>query len=112
MKKLEQVFSVGEPVDDWIDVVMWEGLRGGIFGHAHYRFSKSRGESECVACSDDEEIELMRQLYSSDDRKLFGQELKMSFPEYLEHFCYLGCEELEPKRREIIERLRREEAGV
>jgi hypothetical protein len=45
LKKLEKVFAV-EPRDDWIDIVMWNGLQGGIFGHTHCRFSKSRRQTE------------------------------------------------------------------
>ncbi len=53
---MEKVFAV-EPRDDWIDVLMWNGSEGGIFGHTHYRFSESRRQTEWVPCSDREEKE-------------------------------------------------------
>jgi len=39
--KLERVFAV-KLEDDWIDILLWNGLQGGIFGHAHCRLSKIR----------------------------------------------------------------------
>ena len=88
LKKLEKVFAV-EPRDDWIDVVMWNGLRGGIFGHVHCRFSKSRKQTEWISCSDEEEIEIMREHYEKDDHRFYGRGPKASFAEYLERFSYL-----------------------
>jgi hypothetical protein len=32
IKKLEKVFAVN-PVDDWIEIVMWGGSDCGVFGH-------------------------------------------------------------------------------
>jgi len=55
LERLEKVFAV-KPVDDWIDIVMWDVSGGGIFGHRHYRFSKSRRQTEWIPCSDEEEI--------------------------------------------------------
>jgi hypothetical protein len=106
LKKLEKVFAV-EPRDDWIDVVMWNGLQGGIFGHMHCRFSESRRQTEWVPCSDEEEIEIMRDHYEKDDHRFYGRGPKASFAEYLERFSYLGPEELAVKRKKIIEQLKR-----
>ena len=111
LKKLEKVFAV-EPRDDWIDVLMWNGLEGGIFGHVHYRFSESRRQTELISCSDREEIEIMRDRYEEDEHRFYGKGPKVSFAEYLERFSYLGPEELAVKRKEIIEQLKGERDGV
>jgi len=108
---LERVFAV-EPKDDWIDVLMWNGLQGGIFGHTHCRFSESRSQTEWTPCSDAEEIEIMREHYEADDHRLYGRDPEMSFAKYLERFSYLGPEELETRRKQIIERLKGEEDGA
>ena len=111
LKKLERVFAV-EPRDDWIDILMWNGLEGGIFGHAHCRFSESRGHTEWIPSSDEEEIAIMREHYERDDRRFYGRGPLVSFAEYLECFSYLGPEELETRRNMIIERLKGEGYGA
>jgi len=111
LRNLEKVFAV-ESRDDWIDVLMWNGLQGGIFGHAHCRFSESRSRTEWTPCSDAEEIEIMREHYERDDRRFYGRGSELSFAEYLERFSYLGPEELEVRRRQIIERLKGEGYGA
>lgn len=108
--RLESVIGVSE--DDWIDLVMWIGREGGIFGHMHSRFSKSRLESQMVPCSDEEEVQIMRGKYRNDGHRFFGQGDELSFPEYLERFSYLGSEELADRRREIIGKLRGGDGGV
>jgi len=107
LKRLEEVFAV-EPVDDWLDIVMWMGADGGIFGHMRYRFSKSRNETEWIPCSDEEEIEAMRIHYEKDGQRLYCNGPRVSLAEYLEHFSYLGSEELGARRKRIIERLKSE----
>ena len=111
LKKLERVFAV-EPRDDWIDILMWNGLEGGIFGHAHCRLSESRGETEWTPCSDAEEIAILREHYEADDRRLYGRGPLVSFVEYLERFSYLGSEELEARRKQVIARLKGEGYGA
>ncbi len=111
LKKLEKVFAVG-PRDEWIDILMWNGSQGGIFGHVHCRLSEGRQQTEWTPCSDEEEIEIMREHYEEDDHRLHGRGPKVSFAEYLECFSYLGSEELEARRRRIIERLKGGEDGV
>lgn len=111
LRKLEKVFSV-ELRDDWIDVLMWDGSQGGIFGHTHFRFSESGRQTVRLPCSDGEEVEIMREHYEDDDHRLYGKGSSVSFAEYLERFSYLGPEELEPRRRSIIERLKGGEDGA
>ena len=108
---MEKVFAV-EPKDDWIDILMWDGPQGGIFGHAHYRISESRSQTECIPCSDVEEIEIMREHYEEDGHRTCGRGPLVSFAEYLECFSYLGPEESDVKRRKIIERLKGESYGA
>ena len=105
LEKLEKVFAV-EPKDDWIDVLMWDGSQGGIFGHTHFRFSESGMQTVRARCSDEEEIEVMREHYKEDGHRLYGRGSEVSFAEYLERFSYLGPKELDARRREIIELLK------
>jgi len=111
LKKLEKVFAV-KPKDDWIDILMWSGSDGGIFGHTHCRFSESRRKTERLPCSDEEEIKIMRRDYEEEGHRFFGKSSDVSFAEYLERFSYLGSDELDVRRKEIIERLKGEEDGV
>ena len=113
VKRLEKVFAV-DPVDDWIDIVMWSVSDCGVFGHTRYRFSKSRNRTEWVPCSDEEEIQIMRESYERDGRRLYGRGSEVSFAEYLERFSHLGPKERDGERKRIIERLKggRDGAGV
>jgi len=111
LKKLEKVFAV-ELRDDWINILMWNGSQGGIFGHTHYRFSESRGQTEWTPCSDAEEVEIMREHYEEDDHRFYGRDPEVSFAEYLERFSYFGPEELETRRKQIISQLRNVEDGA
>ena len=103
--ELEEVFHAGEPRDDWVDLYMWD-VSGGIFGHSHYRFSKSRGETLRTPCSDEEELEIMRAHYEDNGHRLYGKGLEVSFAEYLEYFSYLCPEALVEKQKVIIEKVR------
>ena len=105
---LERAFGVGSG-DEWIDVLMWYGRKGGVFGHVHMRISKCGRGTELIACTDEEELALMRSNYEKEEHKLFGKGEPVAFSEYLERFDYLGSDELADKRREIIERVRSEE---
>lgn len=108
--RLESAIDVSE--DDWVDIVTWDARGGGIFGHVHIRFSRSRQESQMVPCSDEEEVQIMRGKYEDDGHRFFGQGDELSFPEYLERFSYLGLEELADGRREIVSKLRGADGGV
>ena len=108
IKRLETAFWVGDR-DEWIDIVMWEGWRGGVFGYAHILISKFTGEHEFSACTEEEELRLMREHYEEANRKLYGRGDEMPFSFFLENFCYLGSPEFAYRRREIIERVRSEE---
>jgi len=111
IKNLEKVFAV-EPKDDWIDVRMWNGLDGGIFGHVHCRFSKSRGETELLPCSDEEEIQIMRDHYEETEHKIPGRNERVSFSDFLEYYSFLSPEKLSLRRGEIIDWLKGGEDGV
>lgn len=108
LKKLEDAFWVGDR-EAWIDIVLWEGSRGGVFGYAHIRISKFTGEHEFSACTEEEELKLMRAHYEEGNGKLYGRGDAVPFSAFLENFCYLGSPEFADRRREIIERLRSEE---
>jgi hypothetical protein len=47
LKKLEKVFAVRSK-DDWIDILMWNGTEGGIFGHTHCRLSLSGDQTRGI----------------------------------------------------------------
>jgi hypothetical protein len=108
IKRLEDAFWVGDR-DEWIDIVMWQGSKGGIFGYAHMRLSKFTGEHELTACTEEEEMKLMREHYEEANGKLYGRGEAVPFSVFLENFCYLGPPEFADRRRKIIERLRSEE---
>ena len=108
LKRLEDAFWAGDG-DEWIDIVMWEGSKGGVFGYAHIRFSKFSGEHEFSACTEEEEMELMREHYEEANGKLYGRGDTVPFSVFLENFCYLGSPEFADRKREIIGRLRSEE---
>jgi hypothetical protein len=42
LEKLEKTWAVGDV--DYVDIVLWDGMKGGLFGHAHYRIPKREGE--------------------------------------------------------------------
>jgi hypothetical protein len=107
LKRVEDAFC-GDG-DEWIDIVMWEGSKGGIFGYAHIRISKFTGEHELTACTEEEEMKLMRAHYEEANGKLYGRGDVVPFSVFIENFCYLGPSEFADRRREIIERLRSEE---
>jgi hypothetical protein len=108
VRRLEREIA-GDLEDDVLDVVMWSGSDGGVFGHVHYRFCKSLMEQGFVACSDEEEVEIMRQHYENDGHRCRG--IEVSFWEYLEAFSYLAPEGLAERQRAVIDKLRGEENG-
>jgi hypothetical protein len=110
VEKLEKILRALQPQDDWQDFYMWNCV-GGIFGHSHYRFSRSRGEITWIPCTDEEELEIMRRQYENDDKRLYGKGAEISFAEYLEWFSYLGPEALAERRKSIIEKVRSDACG-
>ena len=108
LRKMEKTFAIGDG-DGWIDIVMWEGSKGGVFGYAHIRISKFTGGHELVACTEEEEMALMREHYEEANGKVYGRGDAVPFSVFLENFYYLGPPEFADRRREIIERLRSEE---
>ena len=104
---LEKAFSGGR--DEWVEIILWDGSKGGVFGHCHLRLSKGSGKSEWSACTEEEELALMRESYEREGRRLFGRGKPVVFSRYLEAFSYLGSAELEDRRKAIIERVRSEE---
>lgn len=110
LRRLERVFAVVEPEDDWIDVLMWNGVSGGLFGHVHRHLCGSQGDSKPSPCSDEEEVEIMRQHYENDKHRCRGKEVP--FWKYLETFSYLAPDGLVERQRTVIDRLRGEENGA
>jgi hypothetical protein len=108
VRRLEREI-VGDLEDDVLDVVMWSGSGGGVFGHVHYRFSKSLMEQESAPCSDEEEVEIMRQHYENGGHGCRGTEVP--FWKYLEAFSYLAPDGLAERQRAVIDKLRGEENG-
>src|SRR4030042_1389873 len=107
-RKMEERFAIGDE-DEWIDIVMWEGAKGGVFGYAHIRISKFTGGHELVACTEEEEMNLMKEHYKEANGKVYGRGDAVPFSVFLENFSYLGPPEFADRRREIINRLKREE---
>lgn len=110
LRRLERVFGLVEPEDDGIDVLMWNGVSGGLFGHVHCHLCGSQGESKPSPCSDEEEVEIMRQHYENDKHRCRGKEVQ--FWKYLEKFSYLAPEGLAERQRAVIDKLRGEENGA
>lgn len=107
IERLERAYSVDR--DEWIDVLLWEGSKGGVFGHCHFRLAMDGGKSEWIACTEEEELALMRESYEEEEHKLLGKGEPVAFSQYLERFSYLGPDALAERRRKIIERVRSEE---
>ena len=110
VRRLEREI-VGDLEDDVVDVLMWSGSDGGVFGHVHYRFSKSLIEQEIVPCTDEEEVEVMRQHYEIDKHRPRGKGEEVPFWNYLEAFSYLAPDGLAERQRAVIDKLRGEENG-
>ena len=111
LKKLEQTLQ-GDNLEVTVDIVFWDGVKGGLFGHARERIFSNGQETEFSACSAEEEIELMKRDYERDGHRVFGKGDEVSFAGYLDYFCYLGPEALATERRAVIERLRGEVNGA
>lgn len=107
VKRLENVFAV-RLEDYWIDVQMWNGSQGAIFGHTHCCVSCSGRETVWRPCSDEEEIAIMREYYEEMGRRVPCSNERVSFGEFLEYYEYLGPEELVVQRKEIIRQVKDE----
>ena len=81
----EEAIGVSE-----FDTVIWSASDGGIFGHAHIRFNKNLMKQEIVPCSDEEEIEIMRQHFEIDKHRPWDKGQYVPFWKYLEEFSYLA----------------------
>jgi hypothetical protein len=103
---LERVFQADPK--KCIDVVMWVVQDGGLFGHGHFLVPNRNGSSGPIACTDEEELDIMRQLYAEGGKR-FGRGEPVPFSVFLEKYCYLGSAELSERRNKIIASLRREE---
>ncbi len=90
--------------EESIDVVLYGGSDGGIFGHVHCHLCGSQGNSKPSPCSDEEEVEIMRQHYEDDKHRCRGTEVP--FWKYLETFSYLAPDGLAERQRAVIDRLR------
>lgn len=112
LKKLEQTLQV-ETMEVNVDIMYWDNVKGGLFGHARERVvSNGTKTGGAVACSAEEEIELMKEDYEREGHRVFGKGDEVSFAGYLENFCYGGPEALAAERKAVIERLRGEVNGA
>ena len=66
-------------------VLMWIGRGGGLYGHG--RIDVYTGE--IMPCSDEEEMEIMRNHWERENRRLYGRGSQVSFEEYLRAHEYL-----------------------
>lgn len=83
-----------------LDVVMWSISDCGIFGHCHVIGGKK------TPCSDKEEIEIMRNQYERENKRIWGKGEYVPFNVYLEAFTYLAPEELKERQKVAIDRVK------
>ena len=83
VEKIEEKLSVKHREPFYI--LMWLGKGGGLYGHG--RINVYGGE--IIPCSDEEEMEIMRDHWEREDRRLYGKGPQISFEEYLEAHEYL-----------------------
>ncbi len=83
-----------------IDVVMWSGSDGGVFGHVHVIGEERR------PCSDEEEIKIMRNHFEIDKHRVWGKGEYVPFWKYLEAFTYLAPNGLVERQRAAIDRVK------
>ena len=107
VERLERVFRAGP--ESRVDIVMWIGSEGGLFGHCHLRIQKNNGRIERAPCTDEEELDFMRQQYERDGKQLYGRGESVSFSVYLERHCYLGSADFSARQNKVIAFLRSEE---
>jgi hypothetical protein len=105
---VERAFGVNQK-EEWIDCLMWSVSEAGVFGHTHMRILKHSGKVEWKACTEEEELRLMRQQYEECGHRPYGRGEPLSFSAFLETFSYLGPVALAERRKEIIEGIRGEE---
>jgi len=89
VQKLEREIVSGLE-EESIDVVLYGGSDGGIFGHVHCHLCGSQGDSKPSPCSDEEKVEVMRQHYEIDRHRPWGRGDEVPFWKYLETFSYLA----------------------
>ena len=111
LEKLERAAGV-EDKDEIVDGMLWDCEGGGLWGHHHVIIHSKGQRTEFVPCSVDEEIWLMRNIFEGFNRRLFGQGEEVSFPDFLEHFDYLGPESFADQRKATIQKLREEANGA
>jgi hypothetical protein len=90
-----------EKMVDSTDFVMWWGPDGGIFGHAHVI-----GMNRKVPCSDEEEVEIMREQFEADKHRIWGRGEEVPFWKYLEAFTYLAPDGLAERQRAAIDKVK------
>lgn len=84
-----------------LDVVIWNPSDdGGIFGHIHVIGKKK------VACSDEEELEIMHSHFETDKHRIEDKGEELPFWKYLEAFTYLAPNGLVERQRAAIDRVK------
>jgi hypothetical protein len=111
LRRLESVLLVDEP-EKVFDVVLFDPVAGGLFGHSHIVYHLKEQRNEVFVCSVDEEVELMRVKYEDFGHRFFGQGEELSFPDFLERFDYMGPKAFAEQRKEVVKKLRAEPNGV
>lgn len=104
--------KTGTAPEEWQEFIMSLLEPCGIFCHAHYRFTKTpKFQQKIEACTDDEEIKLMRESYEEDKHSGFldGRGIT-DFVSYLEYYLYMTPDELQERARAAIEKVRTEES--
>jgi hypothetical protein len=104
VERLERVF--GESPGNRVNILMWVGSEGGLFGHCKLLIQKNTGRIERKPCTEEEELRFMRQQYERDGKQLYGRGGFVTFSDYLQNYCYLGSAEFSEVRNEVIAGLR------
>ena len=107
LRRLERVLLVDES-EKVADIFLLDPVAGGLFGHSHIVYHFKEQKNEIFACSIDEEVELMRVKYEDFNHRVFGQGEKLSFPDFLERFDYMGPKAFAEQRKEVVKKLRAE----
>ena len=107
LEKLERALQVddAEPLDMG---PLWDIDGGGLWGHKHIIYHPKEQCNECFPCSDEEEIRIMGYIFEDYNHRYCGQGEELSFPDFLEHFDYLGPKSLAEQRKVAIQKLREE----
>jgi hypothetical protein len=105
LERVERVLRENAP-DRVFDVVLLDPVQGGIFGHSHTVYRLTDRNTNTFACSDEEEIELMKEKYEDFGHRFFAQGEVLSFPDFLEHFFYLSPNVPEERKKAAVQKLR------